>query len=129
MGTMSGPGKIGHMRKSLLAAGVTSLVLVPSLASASPSATTTRLPTMPNVGRGFQALATSKTVVIWATVGPPRRSHLRVWRLAGNRWRLVGDVLRAPAVFSANVVDACPLRSTNGGRTFRRHQRTSCPTL
>jgi hypothetical protein len=114
------------MRKSLVV-GLATGLLAPFPASAAPTATTVRLPVLPAVTRDFHALATSGTVVAWATVGPASRTRVRVWRLAGKRWRLIGDVRRPPALLSPNVVDACPLRSTNGGRTFRPY-RTPWPS-
>jgi hypothetical protein len=109
------------MRRSLLVGLAVGLLGLPMPADAIPTATTTSLPKLPTSSRDFHGFVTAKATLIWRMVGPEPRAHIRIWRLAGKRWRVAVTTDRRPTVLDNGVIDACPYESFDHGRTFQRY--------
>jgi hypothetical protein len=109
------------MRRSLFLGIAVGLLGLPMPADAIPTASTVSLPKLPTSTRDFDGLVTTKVTLIWRLVGPQPRAHVRIWRLAGTKWRVAATTDRRPTVLDNGVIDACPYESFDHGRTFKRY--------
>ncbi len=114
------------MRWSAVLLTAAAALIAPTAAGATATATTVRLPTLPELAAAARfGLTTPQTVVIWGR--PVHRHRDAIWRLAGHRWRRVAaGIEQTPQVRRGGVIVACPFRSIDGGRTFKRYRHTPC---